>query len=605
MAHLSHSSTFSPIRIRQISTSRKLRASPAFILTCALACSRTSNPPAAVEKSKVTSTDAAPIRSEPKDTTTEVPTFDLLAFGRQQGQIAPCGCTSDPLGGLDFAMGYLQTQSTKASRLVVEPGSLLFPDPNGPYAVKERAAWAQAQERASLLHQSLLALGDDLAVGLGPTDYESPDRAGFAKKWPLPRLLSNAKDPSSAVEIMRRHVSAEGIESVVAAVVDPSWAGKTAGFPAVVDPKIALDGLFAKIEPSVDLRVLIVEGPRELALSLVDAHPELDVVIAADHAHDPDAGRLGQAPILRAKTWVLTPGEQAQTLSHLRIYLPPAVQNRLREPGSDGLPSAETWQVIASASQNRGAAERLRERLEKFKSDPAADPSFIKKMEAELANLSDEGGRPAGDKLAVRIEQVKVSCRLPSDPAVKSKLKAYDQWVSTENAKRFAGVFAPKTKAGQAHYVGREACSECHEEAVAFWQTTVHAKAYATLVEDNKEYDLACVGCHVTGFRQPGGSEVVENLKLRDVQCEQCHGPASKHVESQDSSDVLLQTPVETCLECHTPEHSDTFELTAYMRDILGPGHGESARKALGDGPTGHLLRESAVKKAGGSCKKM
>jgi hypothetical protein len=39
--------------------------------------------------------------------------------------------------------------------------------------------------------------------------------------------------------------------------------------------------------------------------------------------------------------------------------------------------------------------------------------------------------------------------------------------------------------------------------------------------------------------------------------------------------------------------------MTAYMRDILGPGHGEAARKKLGDGPTGAQLRKAALDKAG------
>ena len=51
--------------------------------------------------------------------------------------------------------------------------------------------------------------------------------------------------------------------------------------------------------------------------------------------------------------------------------------------------------------------------------------------------------------------------------------------------------------------------------------------------------------------------------------------------------------------QCHTKEHSDTFQLEAYMRDVLGPGHGEARRKALGDGPTGAQLRQAGFEKAG------
>ena len=50
---------------------------------------------------------------------------------------------------------------------------------------------------------------------------------------------------------------------------------------------------------------------------------------------------------------------------------------------------------------------------------------------------------------------------------------------------------------------------------------------------------------------------------------------------------------------CHTKEHSDTFARVPYLRDILGKGHGEKARAALGDGVTGHELRQKALAAAG------
>lgn len=173
---------------------------------------------------------------------------------------------------------------------------------------------------------------------------------------------------------------------------------------------------------------------------------------------------------------------------------------------------------------------------------------------------------------------------------------------------RFAGVTPPPPPAGEATYVGMEECEACHEEAVTFWKTTRHAQAYKTLVDDNKHYDLSCVGCHVTAFRRPGGSEVVENEHLQAIQCEQCHGPGSLHAQDPTllgkAHGIRRQAPVEVCLECHTPEHSDTFQYEAYLRDVLGAGHGEQSRIAVGPGPTGRELRAAGVEKAGGACPK-
>ena len=62
---------------------------------------------------------------------------------------------------------------------------------------------------------------------------------------------------------------------------------------------------------------------------------------------------------------------------------------------------------------------------------------------------------------------------------------------------------------------------------------------------------------------------------------------------------------MELCQQCHSPEHSDTFDYAAYLRDVLGPTHGPERRAALGEGPTGRELRAAGLAAAGGGCKKM
>jgi hypothetical protein len=95
----------------------------------------------------------------------------------------------------------------------------------------------------------------------------------------------------------------------------------------------------------------------------------------------------------------------------------------------------------------------------------------------------------------------------------------------------------------------------------------------------------------------------VERAGLTNVQCEVCHGPALRHVaeEGMEEPKTLILRPKERfCAdECHRPEHSDTFQLEAYLRDILGKGHGEKRRAQLGEGKTGHELRSAALKVSG------
>jgi hypothetical protein len=152
--------------------------------------------------------------------------------------------------------------------------------------------------------------------------------------------------------------------------------------------------------------------------------------------------------------------------------------------------------------------------------------------------------------------------------------------------------------------VGDAACARCHKPAVAFWQRTKHASAWKTLVDADKQYNYDCIGCHVSGWQSPGGSSLgtVEARGLVNVQCEVCHGPGSKHVEEDglDEPRTIARAPAaQLCAtKCHTKEHSDTFALDPYLRDVLGEGHRAQRRKPLGEGPTGHELRQKALAEA-------
>lgn len=537
--------------------------------------------------------------------------IDLFAFGRQLGTIAPCGCTTEPLGGLQYAFGYIEGQSVAGSRLILEPGSFLFPDPEGPEAPADEAAWAQAKQRAQLLVKRFGAL-DGLVAGLGPTDAASPSATAALTEMPLPRVIANVEDAArpSGVLSHREVPLGRGLTAAVTQIVDPQLAEAArakswgAEFPAVTEPIAALEQLWPKLQ-SASLQVVIVNGPRSLAETVARELEGVDVVVIGGLFTNAEQSRLGGAPVQIGNAWVLEPGDRAQTISHLTLSLHP---DQLGGSGEAQAPLPSPWTLIPSKAQRQAELARLDEKLAKFAKDPTADQGFIARLQAErdeLAAKIEQEGISDDVQLAVIAEQIKVTCHLPTDATAKAALDGYDAVVAEVNRERFTGVHAPPPADGQPGYVGVEACADCHEEAVAQWKTTVHQRGYETLVAANKQFDLSCVSCHVTGFRQPGGSEVVENQRLQAVQCEQCHGPASLHVEDPSTTNIRLEAPISVCLTCHTPEHSDTFDYQAYLRDVLGEGHGAAARAKLPPGPTGRELRAAGLARAGGGCKKM
>src|SRR5665213_2994186 len=250
------------------------------------------------------------------------------------------------------------------------------------------------------------------------------------------------------------------------------------------------------------------------------------------------------------------------------------------------------------------ATARLDADLESW-SQGGGDPAFIAAKRRERQRLADErkgldapwAPPAAGNYFTNQLIPLRRS--LPRDAKVAAEMRHLDGQVAAINL-RNAAPPAPR-EPGRAYFVGDAKCAGCHQAALAFWKTTVHATAWHTLVEVDKENDYRCIGCHVTGYAQVGGTSLGHTDHLRDVQCEVCHGPASIHVEQkglEEPSSLHRETPASTCTGCHTTQHSDTFQYEAYLRDILGPGHGANARKKLGDGPTGHTLRSAALNRA-------
>jgi hypothetical protein len=139
-------------------------------------------------------------------------------------------------------------------------------------------------------------------------------------------------------------------------------------------------------------------------------------------------------------------------------------------------------------------------------------------------------------------------------------------------------------------FAGTVACGNCHAAELKFWKTTAHAHALSTLKNVKRDRDPTCIGCHVTGFMQPGGTGDlrVATARLRDVGCEACHGPGLDHASAQQGAghapvdagapkpgDMHGQIAESVCLGCHTPDQTGgDFNYANYLKAILGPGHG-------------------------------
>ncbi len=502
------------------------------------------------------------------------------------GTLEPCGCTSDPLGDLARYAALVRgaARSGLGSTLVVDGGGMSFPESSSP---KEKPANAL---RAKFLARTLETLGPPFAAALAETDVSDPGSEIVPKRLAVNLSKNSSKDSSKTASIApSRLETVGGVRVGIFGVADPALAPRVGG--EAEDPVVAAKREVARLRGAgAELVVALVPLDRPTARRLARAaSPDLVVLGRQVGKGQPRAESVGSS-------FLVSPADELQRVGRIDVVW------RGGGPLVDaGGPDAAALRRIEIDAQ----LSRLDEDLARWASGAGSDAKFVAAKKAERAELQRERAemdRPwsppaAGSYFTNQLIPLRRS--LPRDEKTAAGMRRLDGEIGALNLK----TAAPPVPAepGRPAYVGDAQCGSCHAPALAFWKKTVHATAWRTLVEVNKQNDYRCVGCHVTGYGQVGGTSLGHTNRLRDVQCETCHGPGSIHVAQKGLEEppaVRRDAPATVCTGCHTEQHSDTFQYQAYLRDVLGPGHGAAARAKLGDGVTGHELRTTALARA-------
>jgi hypothetical protein len=158
-------------------------------------------------------------------------------------------------------------------------------------------------------------------------------------------------------------------------------------------------------------------------------------------------------------------------------------------------------------------------------------------------------------KPRLRFLSVPVTEELKEADSLVQLYKVYQQIVEERNLlEKYQRFSLPN----DLKYTGSASCKGCHDYAYDKWSQKAHARAYATLERVGSHVDPECVSCHVVGMEYDSGFISEQKTgHLKNVGCENCHGPGSKHVESGDVKD--LTEPKSVCIDCHTPEHSGGY----------------------------------------------
>ncbi|MBJ79800.1 MAG: hypothetical protein CMH60_00620 [Myxococcales bacterium] len=460
-----------------------------------------------------------------------------------RGTLAPCGCTSKPLGGLSRLAQVLEERSELDELLVLGNS---FSDPHDTM----KASAKVKEQKDKLLLEFFQRLRSGVMV---PGDTERRPSAEIYQG------LAQSKN-LLMLDGLRNDATLEAVSSTIRTYNDFKL-----GLIGVND---AADNLLSQLaHESVRLRahgagfiIVLDAGPYIDLASNVKELIGIDVLLRASTSDQASEKIVGQ-------TLVLTIRPKGQHLGFLRIV-----------PKSQGV-----WVYDDQGKTKKASLQKRISRLEKsvarLEEGEArnARQAKLEELQKELKGLKPSV--PTSSYVQWNVRDIEHS--IVEDKWVAEKLRAYNLSLCDLNAESFDAEYCVSDD-DKSKYVGSAACKNCHPQAYEVYEKTKHAQAWATLEKAAKQCDFGCIGCHSVGFQQPGGYCRLEDAHTyKNVGCENCHGPGAGHVKSPFIRSGWSKgfgrhgNDPEVCTGCHNQEHSDLFDYSTYLEKILGPGHGK------------------------------
>ena len=487
------------------------------------------------------------------------PSVRLYLVSDLAGALEPCGCTKDQLGGLDHFGAWVKHDALAApSSLVASAGPLFFMDAQigGDRADQDRI---KADTLARVLHGLGFA-----AFAPGVNDWDD-GAEGFARRVASSGATAVLADGKALVR------EAGGVK-----IGFVGFGQGKAVDPAANVPEVVARGVKEAKEQGAEVLVALLAVGRGEAKRVADALPELTAIVVGSPKSNGDANTTAPQGEQVGGVLIVQGGNHLQSVGVLDLFVrePLVPGHVVRFADATGLELARKREELASR------IDELHVKIAAWERDPKVAPDDVAARRRELADLEGqqtalETRPPPAQGSFFRYAVKEMRRTLGKDPAVEADLLSYYRAVDDHNRVAFADRVPPPAAAGQATYVGVEVCTACHAQPREVWNNTSHSRAYATIASQFKEFNLECVSCHVTGYEQPGGSTVTHVDLLKNVQCEVCHGPGSKHVAEPTDHALLTRRPQPAvCTGCHHPPHVEQFDVQAKMQEILGPGHG-------------------------------
>lgn len=435
-----------------------------------------------------------------------------------RGEIEVCGCPTVPYGGFERRERYLDRLREQGEPVVVlDAGEML----------KKGARLAKAADEV-LRANTVLTLTRKIGLDAWVPSATDLQLRGSTSGWDAALAVNVEGLPP--VQVIERGGVKIGVLGV-----SGGEAGRGVDAAAVIQQaRKAMEGV------TVDGWVLLSNAQQQTNRALAEGLPGLGLILATRGGDlDPPVHTAG-APIIEAP-------DRGRFVSVVRWVIGTA-------PGPVGLvvdgPNDRGWQAWDDA------LERL-----PLQAGPAR-PAEAARVAASWNALV---GEAAGRNLALlRDRPLGTDLDTPSSsddtPPV---LKAF-QRASLD-------VAADHTsEPTSTYYVGSGACVACHQQFWAAWAYSPHAGAWKALVTRQATVNPECIGCHSTGWGEPGGNASTDPTAMftwKAVQCDSCHGAGSAHVANPRANHTAPVTKA-TCLACHDAANSPQFDYAAYLKRV-------------------------------------
>ena len=464
-------------------------------------------------------TEAAPTFPPAEDLVKdwEKPDITLFVSGRLHGYIEPCGCT-----GLDKQKGGLLRRRTCQKILLDRGWDLVSIDAGN----QIRRVSQQAKLKLRTAYEALCKTMDYSAVGLGVDDLKLDPvdmfqiMADVAEEENSPFVCANVKVLVDTTPKPFRVVERNGRRIGITMAVGDEHLEELRRKDGL-EVKTVSEGLSAIARPMLaqkcDVNILMLQSDPETCKKIANKFPIFDLLITSGGAGDPT--------------------------------LQPVIVNT----------GKHTTQIIQVG---------------------------VKGMYAGIIGIYEKGG-----KKSLKYERVPMDARFVDAVEMRQAFLNYQNSLKLLWEQGQLEDIKPRRHPSGSKFVGSAACADCHDAEFDIWESGIdgnggpHEKATRDLTDPGertwvkRNFDPECVSCHAVGWNpqqyypyETGFTDLVAHDHLTGNGCENCHGPGSAHVESEESGEeseelrkAMIVTKAEAkatlCLSCHDLDNSPDYAL--------------------------------------------